>query len=77
MKGHTVAYDAAKKLVLLPGGREGKSKVLILRPKNSNQPDNEDTRATRTVMDTGTCRPPTRSTVLRFSLACALNSPLR
>lgn len=37
VKGHTVAYDAAKKLVLLPGGREGKSKILILRPMNSNQ----------------------------------------
>ncbi len=45
VKGHTVAYDAAKRLVLLPGGREGKSKVLIFRAMSSNQqPDNENTR---------------------------------
>jgi YVTN family beta-propeller protein len=31
VKGHTVAYDAEKKLVLLPGGREGKSKLIIFR----------------------------------------------
>ncbi len=37
VKGHTVAYDSAKRLVLLPGGREGKSKVLILRPLDSSQ----------------------------------------
>lgn len=34
VKGHTVAYDSAKRLVLVPGGREGKSKLLILRPMN-------------------------------------------
>jgi YVTN family beta-propeller protein len=47
VKGHTVAYDAAKRLVLLPGGREGKSKILILRPMDSNpQADaNGDVRA--------------------------------
>jgi YVTN family beta-propeller protein len=42
VKGHTVAYDAPKRLVLLPGGREGKSKILILRPMNSTQPDAAD-----------------------------------
>jgi DNA-binding beta-propeller fold protein YncE len=42
VKGHTVAYDAAKRLVLLPGGREGKSKILILRPMNSTQPGMAD-----------------------------------
>ena len=36
VKGHTVAYDADKKLVFLPGGRESKSKVLILRPMTSS-----------------------------------------
>ena len=36
VKGHTVAYDAAKRLVLLPGGREGRSKLLILRPMSAN-----------------------------------------
>ncbi len=32
IKGHTVAYDADKHMVLLPGGREGKSKMLLFRP---------------------------------------------
>jgi DNA-binding beta-propeller fold protein YncE len=42
VKGHTVAYDSAKRLVLLPGGREGKSKLLILRQMNpSAQPGGE------------------------------------
>lgn len=36
VKGHTVAYDPAKRMVLVPGGREGKSKLLILRPMNPN-----------------------------------------
>ena len=40
VKGHTVAYDSAKKLVLLPGGREGKSKLLILRLMDSSQQPN-------------------------------------
>lgn len=42
VKGHTVAYDAAKNLVLLPGGRAGKSKLLILRPMNPAQSGAED-----------------------------------
>ncbi len=37
VKGHTVAYDAEKKLVFLPGGRESKSKILIFKPMTSNQ----------------------------------------
>jgi YVTN family beta-propeller protein len=36
IKGHTVAYDADKKMVLLPGGREGKSKLVIFRPFTPN-----------------------------------------
>ncbi len=36
VKGHTVAYDAEKKLVFLPGGRESKSKILIFKPMTSN-----------------------------------------
>ena len=37
VKGHIVAYDAAKNLVLVPGGREGRSRVQILRLMNSQQ----------------------------------------
>jgi len=40
-----VAYDAEKRTVLLPGGSEGKSKMLILRPMTPNaQPDDTDAR---------------------------------
>ncbi len=45
VKGHTVAYDADKKLVFLPGGRESKSKLLILRPMTPGQPADENARA--------------------------------
>jgi YVTN family beta-propeller protein len=46
VKGHTVAYDAAKRLVLLPGGREGKSKVMIWRINSSTESANpRDTQA--------------------------------
>jgi len=46
VKGHTVAYDSAKRLVLVPGGREGKSKLLILRPMSPNaQPGTDETDA--------------------------------
>jgi YVTN family beta-propeller protein len=46
VKGHTVAYDAAKRLLLLPGGREGKSKVLIFRtPDPARQTDSANTQA--------------------------------
>ncbi len=31
VRGHTLAYDPARKLVFLPGGREGRSKLLILK----------------------------------------------
>ena len=45
VKGRLVAYDADKHMVLIPGGSEGKSKLLILRPMTANaQPDDSDAR---------------------------------
>ena len=43
IKGHTVAYDPEKRMVLLPGGSEGKAKMLILRPMppNTRQDDTD------------------------------------
>ena len=31
IRGHTMAYDPAKKIVFLSGGRDGKSKLVILK----------------------------------------------
>jgi hypothetical protein len=31
VRGHSIAYDPARKLVFVPGGREGRSKLLILK----------------------------------------------
>lgn len=32
VRGHSLAYDPATKLIYVPGGREGRSKLLILKP---------------------------------------------
>ena len=46
IKGHVVAVDADKRMVLVAGGSEGKSKLLILRPMAPNaQPGMNDTDA--------------------------------
>ena len=45
VKGHTVAYDAERKLVLVPGGRESKSKVVILKPTTPGQTSATDENA--------------------------------
>lgn len=34
VKGHTLVYDASRKLLFLPGGREGTSKMLIVKDLN-------------------------------------------
>jgi len=31
VRGHTLAFDAARKMVYMPGGREGRSKLVILK----------------------------------------------
>jgi DNA-binding beta-propeller fold protein YncE len=36
VKGHTVAVDAQKNMLYLPGGRDGRSKLLILRSMDKN-----------------------------------------
>lgn len=39
VRGHTLAFDPAKQLIYLPGGSEGRSRVLILRRvENPNRP---------------------------------------
>jgi len=36
VKGYSVAYDAEHKLLFFPGGREGRSKLLLLKPNGEN-----------------------------------------
>jgi len=38
VKGYSLAYDASHKMLFFPGGREGKAKLVILRPVSANQP---------------------------------------
>ena len=45
VKGHLVAYDPDKRLLLVPGGSQGRSKLLILRPMAPNAQENLDTDA--------------------------------
>lgn len=37
VRGHTLAFDPAKKMVYMPGGREGRSKLVILKQVQSPQ----------------------------------------
>ncbi len=37
IKGHNVAFDPESNIVFLPGGREGHSEMLLLRPMDSEQ----------------------------------------
>lgn len=37
VKGHTLAFDPAKKMVYMPGGREGRSKLVILKRVENQQ----------------------------------------
>ena len=42
VKGHTIVFDASRKLLFMPGGREGRSKILIVRdvaPGATQNPD--------------------------------------
>lgn len=38
VRGHTLAYDPETKLIYVPGGRDGRSKLLILTPLSGNAP---------------------------------------
>ncbi|HUO61775.1 MAG TPA: hypothetical protein VMU24_13990 [Candidatus Acidoferrales bacterium] len=39
VKGHTLAFDPQRKLIYVPGGREGRSKLLILHRIGAEQPE--------------------------------------
>ena len=45
VKGHLVAYDPDKRILLIPGGAQGSSKLLILRPMAPNAQESMDTDA--------------------------------
>lgn len=38
VKGYSIVYDASHKMLFFPGGREGKAKLVILKPISSTQP---------------------------------------
>ncbi len=38
VRGHSLAYDPETKLIYVPGGRDGRSKLLILKPLPGNAP---------------------------------------
>ena len=39
VKGYSIAYDPAHKMLFLPGGREGRSKMVILSPSSVPEPN--------------------------------------
>jgi len=39
VKGFAIAYDSAHKMLFLPGGREGRSKMVILKPSGVSEPN--------------------------------------
>jgi YVTN family beta-propeller protein len=49
VRGNTLAYDPGRKFVYMPGGRDGKSKLLILRRIEPGQPGPEKTTASAEV----------------------------
>jgi DNA-binding beta-propeller fold protein YncE len=38
VKGYGLAYDPARKMLFMPGGREGRSKMVVLTPISLNEP---------------------------------------
>jgi len=42
VRGHSLAYDPESKLIYVPGGREGRSKLLILKPMAGDAPSFAD-----------------------------------
>jgi len=45
IKGHNVAFDPESNMIFLPGGREGKSAMLLLRPMSAEQAGEQDVAA--------------------------------
>jgi YVTN family beta-propeller protein len=45
IKGHNVAFDSESNMIFLPGGREGKSAMLLLRPMSSEEKGEQDVAA--------------------------------
>ena len=43
VKGFSIAYDASHRMIFMPGGREGRSKMVILSPISMAEPDRPQT----------------------------------
>jgi DNA-binding beta-propeller fold protein YncE len=48
VKGYSIAYDPSHKMLFMPGGREGRSKMVILRPTAMVEQDRPRTAENRT-----------------------------
>ncbi len=59
VRGHVLAFDPATKLVYMPGGREGRSKLLILKRIESANPQSREQVAQQGIQQ-GTSSPPRR-----------------
>jgi DNA-binding beta-propeller fold protein YncE len=57
VKGYSIAYDARDKMLFYPGGREGRAKLVILRPISVNTPNAPQT--------AGSPTPPNQQTALK------------
>lgn len=57
VKGYSIAYDARHKMLFFPGGREGRAKLVILRPIAINQPN--------TPQNAGNSAPASQQTALK------------
>jgi DNA-binding beta-propeller fold protein YncE len=57
VKGYSIAYDARDKMLFYPGGREGRAKLVILRPISVNTPNAPQT--------AGSSTPPNQQTALK------------
>ena len=48
VKGYSIAYDPTRKQLFFPGGREGRAKLVILRPVGMTEPNAQQTAANPT-----------------------------
>ncbi len=48
MKGYSLAYDPSHRMLFMPGGREGRAKMVILSPSGTTEPEQKQQNAQST-----------------------------